>query len=332
MSRPAQLEQQIARVKELQAEMLEGDKPPVDDQGDNDAGTTPPEPAKPAAVVEMPATVSKEEFDKLEQRYRTLQGMHNADVNRYRGEISTLQSALQDLEDRVVAAENAAKTSTYTPAKYVTAEDEEEYGDTLEMVRRAAREEAENIAAKREQAYLDRIAQLEQQIGHVQNTVVPKVEDLTTSRAEQIKAEFWAAINAQVPDWQTINQDPKFREWLLDEDQVTGANRQQFLSQAQKQLNAQRVIRFFEEWKRTQAGGQTPAPKKTAQSDLEKLVAPGTSKGGAAVVQPEKKTWTHADIGAFYADVTRGKYINRPEERKKIENDIFAAQAEGRVA
>lgn len=333
MSRPAQLEKQIERVKEIQEQMAEGEKPPV--QANEPVAETPPavtptEPATQTVVDESPVTVSKDEYNKLEQRYRTLQGMHAAEGQRSRAEIASLQAALQDLEDRLVATERTAKPAP-TPSRYVTEEDEREYGDTLDMVRRAAKEEAEAIALKREQEYLDRIANLERLVGHVQNTVVPTVENITRGEQERVKADFWSAINIQVPDWETINQDPKFKAWLLTEDSLTGSNRQQFLAQAQREYNAPRVIKFFQEWKRTAAGGQTPAPN-TTQNELERLVAPGASKGGTVPVTPEKKKWTGADIGQFYKDVATGKYADKPEERKKIEADIFLAQREGRVS
>lgn len=333
MSRPAQLEAQIARVQEIQAEMTKGDT--QDNVELNDDGTpktvTPPEAVTPPPVVEPPATINKEEYDKLEQRFRTLQGMYNADSVRLRGELKEALDAIKELEDRVVAAEATAKTPNDAPVKYITAEDESEYGDTLDMVRRAAREEAENLARKREEKFLNEIAELKNQLGYVQSTVVPKVDSITRSQEEQVKAEFWGAIETQVPNWRTINDSADFRAWLIAEDPLTGATRQQFLAQAQYNYNAPRVIGFFKEWERTKAGGQTPAPKNSAHSELEKMVSPGASKGGNVPVTTEPKIWSHDAIGKFYADVTKGVYANKPEERKKIEADIFAAQREGRV-
>lgn len=333
MSRPAQLEKQIERTKEIQAEMAKG--------AEAVEGTTPstdgtpavvtPEPGVTTVANESPATVSKEDYDKLEQRYRTLQGMHTADGQRFRTEMASMQGALNDLENRLVAAEEANKSQPVTPSRYVTAEDEEEYGDTLAMMRRAAKEEAEAVAFAREKANLERIANLERTLGYLQNNVVPAVEGITRSQGEQVKAQFWDAINVQVPDWRTVNDDPNFKAWLLAEDPVTGATRQQFLTQARNDYNAMRVIAFFKEWKRQAAGGQTPAPNQT-QAELERLVAPGASKGGTTPVTPEKKTWTSADIAKFYADINRGVYANKLDERKKIEADLFAAQAEGRIS
>lgn len=330
MSRPAQLEQQIARAQELQAKLTEGDTEiVVNDDEQTPPDSEPKEPVAPVVVSEPPATITKEDYDKLEQRYRTLQGMHAADVNRFRNELKSATDAIKDLEDRLIAAETA-KVKTPELVKYITDEDESEYGDTLEMVRRAAREEAENLAIKREAALMEKIAELQDQLGYVRNNVVPKVENITRAQQDQIVAEFWAAIDTHVPNWKEINDNQAFKDWLLTVDPLLGANKQYFLRQAQQQYDASRVIGFFKEWERIQAGGQTPAPKNTAQSELEKHIAPGASKGSVGSMQVEPKVWTPEEVGKFYADITAGKYRDRLEERKKIENDIFLAQKEGR--
>lgn len=327
MSRPAQLEQQMERVKQIQAELSDdGTEPVTPDVPDPQA---PQEPVPPQSVVQEPATISKEEYDRLEQKYRTLQGMHNADAARFRSELAAANNAYHSLEQRLVEVERAAQTPV-TPATYVTAQDEEEYGETLDMVRRAAKEEAEKIFRGSETAYLARIAQLEAEVSRVNNTVVPVVQDLSRSQVEQAKAEFWGAISTQVPNWQTINNDQAFKDWLLETDEITGATRQQFLAQAQSELNASRVIKFFKEWERTAAGGPTPAPR-NSQAELEKYVAPGTSRA-TVPVDSTKKQWTREEISKFYQDSMMGKYANRLDEKKRIEKDIFAAQAEGRVS
>jgi len=327
MSRPAQLEEQVALVKKIQEEMA-NPQPPVIDPQPQDPGTPQNDPP-PASVSQEPATVTKEEYDRLEQRYRTLQGMHRADVTHLREQLSATTATIQTLEARIAVAEKAPSTQT-APTKYVTAEDEEEYGDTLEMVRRAAREEAEKTLATREDGYLARIAELENQLNHVRNNVEPVVMDITRSQAEQVKAEFWGTIDTQVPNWRSINDTPAFKAWLLAEDPLTGSTRQQFLAQAQSEYNAPRVVKFFKEWERTAAGGQTPAPKPNSQNELEKYVAPGSSRATTPTDQ-KKKQWTRAEISQFYQDSMMGKYANKPEEKKRIQDDIFAAQGEGRI-
>lgn len=328
MSRPAQLEQQIAHVKQLQEELANPPAPAANNPAPEPVEpTTPQEPVAPAPVIQEPATIAKDEFDKLEQRYRTLQGMHKADTSQLRAELNLALTSIEDLKAQLSAQKQPA---TPTASKYVTDDDIEEYGDTLDMVRRAAREEAEAVAFQREQALNERIKQLELEAGYVRTSVVPVVENMTITQQEQIRNDFWKAIDTQVPDWETINANPAFIDWLQTEDEVTGITPQYFLTQAQVAYDAPRVIKFFNEWKRKAAGGPTPAPT-NIQDPLQQFVAPGASRSTAPVEQ-KKKTWTRDEISQFYKDSMLGLYRNRPEEKKKIEADIFAAQQEGRVS
>jgi len=64
----------------------------------------------------------------------------------------------------------------------------------------------------------------------------------------QLSAEerrFWAELEREIPNWSEVNNDPKFHAWLLSVDELTGITRQIFLEQAQKSLDAKRVIAFF---------------------------------------------------------------------------------------
>lgn len=323
MSRPAQLEQQLERVKQIQEEMKNQNEPTDDNNPEPPQEPTPPpqNPEPPAQVIQEPATINKEEYDRLEQRYRTLQGMHKADTTELRAQLNAAMASLENLKAEVAAKQH---TPLEGPTKYVTDDDIEDYGDTLEMVRRAAREEAEAVAYKREQALVNRIAQLEEEAGHVRKNVMPAVENMAYSQAEQERNNFWNAINTQVPDWEKINKTQGFIDWLQSEDPLTGMPRQHFLSQAQANYDALRVVKFFNEWKRMAAGGQTPAPTNN-QANLQQYVAPGSSRT-APPMEPKKKEWTGEEIGKFYQDALMGKYRDKPEEKKRIEAEIFAYQ------
>ena len=59
--------------------------------------------------------------------------------------------------------------------------------------------------------------------------------------------------------------------------------------------------------------------------------SPLRRSAGAAAPTGSKPSYTTADIAAFYDDIRKGKFKGREDERAKIERDIFAAQAEGRI-
>jgi len=317
MSFPAQVQSQIERVRELQQQL--GDTPPAEpstpnDDTDDDNTNTP--------------TVTQDQYDQLLQRYRTLQGMYNADVPRMRTQLHEKDLQITGLTQRVAALEASkpAAPPSDDQTKYVTEEDEEEYGKALDVMRKAAKEEVASYQA--------RIADLEAKISQL-NGVAPTVEELKQHADNMEKKAFWDAIEGAVPDWRKINEDQGFKSWLLEVDSVTGANRQQFLRDAQATRDSRRVIGFFEEWKRITAGTTKPkttpsAPHTTPRSELEHQISPGPSRASPATTR-EPKVYTRKDISDFYRDVAAGKYSGRQAERGQIEADIFAAQREGRI-
>jgi hypothetical protein len=63
------------------------------------------------------------------------------------------------------------------------------------------------------------------------------------------------------------------------------------------------------------------------------MAAPGVPKSGTAGAQDGagKRVWTRAEIAQFYRDKSAGRFAKREAHAKKLEEDIFAAQREGRV-
>lgn len=325
MSRPAQLEEQVALVKKIQEEMANPQEQVIDPQV-QDPGTPQNDPPN-APVSQEPATVTKEEYDRLEQRYRTLQGMHKADTQQLRAELSEALVSFDAFKAQVAAQQQQQPAPG--PKKYTTDEDVTEFGeDTLDMVRRAAREEAEAISLQRESGFVSRIQELQSELDKLRG-IVPTVQGMAYRNEEQRREKFWETIDTQVPDWRTVNDNPSFKDWLLSEDELTGYPRQQFLSQAQAEYDALRVVKFFNEWKRKAAGGQTPAPV-TPQNSLQQYVSPGPARTNQPT-EAKKKQWTREGISEFYKEAMLGKYKDKPEEKKRIEAEISLAAREGRV-
>lgn len=319
MALPVQVQRQVDRVAELQKEM--GGNPPTPALVVTDPATPPAPPPPPSAPV-TPKTYTEEEFNALNQRYSTLQGMFNAETKRLRDALTDTTRTLDALKSEVetLKAKPAAVT---TQQKLVTEEDEREYGTTLELMRRAAKDEAAAL-------YQPVIDTLNARLAKLEGTTT-KVEDIAKEQQQTRVNGFWTTLEAAVPDWKAINDNPKFKDWLLAVDDLSGTTRQQFLANAQQALDAERVIKFFREWTKSQEA-PTPSPTPKPQtSELERQIAPS---GGRSVVPPTPEAepaFTRADITQFYADVTAGKYRSRPEEKAKLENQIFAAQKAGRI-
>jgi len=290
------------------------------DTADSDGGQAPA-----PRQEEQNAVGDKDEEETYEQRWRSLQGMYNAEVPRLHAERRELTNRVQQLEQLLASMTAKPSGQAETPAeKLITEQDIEDYGDSIDVMRRVFREEAG--ALKQENA------QLRQMLQQMQANVVPKVQQLSQRQAVSSEQAFWAELQTAVPDWQDINTSREFQSWLLEVDPLTGVPRQTYLEDAQRNLDARRVVNFFAAWK-GQAGVPNARSTRTAQSasELEKQVAPGRGRSGGNKTAGEPKTYTQEDIKRFFTDVQKGKYKGKETERDRIERDIFAAQREGRI-
>lgn len=341
MALPAQLQQQIDAAKAMQ-EKLTG-KPEAESGGDVAVAEAPeaqaPEtPAAPAAEqqpvvqpvrnTDTPAG-EDENSQTYAQRWKTLQGVYNSTKQ----QLQDSASRIANLEQLVMSMQTATpRNQAPEPqaAKYVTESDTTEYGtDMVDFARRVAKEEMVPV--------LRAIRELQGQIGSLQN-LAPQVQRVAVNQQATAEEMFFEKLSASVKDWAEINDDPRFHQWLLTPDAMTGLQRQTYLADAQRNLDLSRVVSIFQAWKREAGVPNAPtaaaaAPTKpSAASALEKQIAPGrASAGSAPPAQKQEKTYSRADISQFYADKMQGKYKNRQAEADALERDIFKAQRDGRI-
>lgn len=265
-----------------------------------------------------------DEEETFERRYKSLQGMYNAEVPRLHAEKRELETRVTQLEALMSTLNTPTTTNTQQQTALVTDADVEEYGDSIDVMRRVSREEASQQQA--------RIDQLEGLVRGMQTSVVPQVQQLQHRQAVTSEQAFWSEIQTAVPDWQDINTSQGFQSWLLEVDPLTGISRQTYLDDAQKNLDARRVTQFFSTWKaQTGPSVAQSTPVVQSKSQLEKQVAPGRGRSSGTTSNSEPVMYSSGDIKNFFTDVQKGKYKGKEKERDRIERDIFAAQREGRI-
>lgn len=318
--------QETPPTDEVSAEETDQDQEVVESAG-ADAEVT--EDAAPPPEPEQTQDGENHDEERLLQKYKTLQGMYNAEVPRLHSQNKEMQQKLQQMEQLLASLSEQQKEAQSQPVeaeKLVTEKDIEEYGDSIDMMRKVTREELSSVA--------NRIAQLERYLQQIQSDVVPQVQAVAQKQASSSEQMFWSELTNQVPDWREINDNADFQSWLLEIDPLTGIARQAYLEDAQRSLDARRVATFFHTWSenngttdvaRSEPRAKDPAP------ELEKQIAPGRSKSAGNPNPSKGKTYTPQDIEKFFNDVRQGKYKGRESERDKIERDIFAAQRENRI-
>jgi hypothetical protein len=262
------------------------------------------------------------------QKWRTLQGMYNAEVPRLHQQTREQSQRISQMEQLLAtlsAQQSMPQQSQQPIEKLVSEKDVEEYGESLDVMRKVSREELIPVA--------QRLAQMENMLRQMQANVIPQVQAVAHRQAMTTEQQFWADLTAMIPQWRDVNDSDAFQSWLLQVDPLTGITRQTYLEDAQRALDARRVGAFFRTW--LESTGQATVAQSAGRatgSELERQVAPGRSKSTGTPASNKGKTYSPDDIKQFFNDVRSGKYKGREQERDRIERDIFAAQRENRIS
>jgi hypothetical protein len=321
MALPKAVQQQIEDADRLVAE-IGGDKP--EGNSETDLSNQPQEPA--TDVVEpAPAPVSQEPEPKpqsipeetWERKYISLHGKYDAEVPRLHAELKEMRAQLQELaaENAVIKSQKAAEQ--VKEPSLITEQDKEAFGpDLIDLIERAT------------EAKVSSFRQREAQLVEELNQLKGKVGDVTERQVVSDKDRFFAGLSQKVPDWEQLNEDAGFLNWLQEVDPVYGIPKKVALTNAYEVLDVARVATIFNAYK----GGLAPAqPQKQKNQELQRQVAPTRSRASSPdpADSQNQRIFTQQEIAQFYEDARRGHVS--PEDAVRIENEINAAAAEGRI-
>lgn len=233
-----------------------------------------------------------------EHRFNVIRGKYDTEVPALRKENEQLKQQLADASK----APDAPKQSLPGVSDEELARYKEEYGDDFVSL-------------------MMRLSGSQQQQPNTE--IAQRLERLESEKQEDAEARFWIGLEQAVPNYQQINSEAAFLQFLNQFDPQTGKRYQQALSQAQQSLDAKGVADVFKLYlnqaKPTEQQRQVP----------DEQVEPRTTKAAPTPQAQGGKLWTGADITQFYRDKTAGRYS--ADEAQRLEADIFAAQREGRV-
>jgi hypothetical protein len=320
------------------AAQLEGVPPPVSEPVAQPESVPPPV-LEPQTIAPQPThppipTLSKPD-DRAGVDPSSWEGRYYAMEGRFRQSqisIGQMQQQMAELGDELARVTQAMNSRASVPeyqapapqAKFVTDDDVKTYGpELLETIKRAA---------------LDAVQPEIQQVANQNRQVSQRV-------AQTAQAAMYQQLDAQCPEWRSINTNPRFKTWCNSPDVYSGQLRGRLLNAAVQAANAPRAIAFFKGFQNEEvATGNAPAPQPEPQGvppvprqaavALDTLTAPGRAKpatGDTAVTSAEKPFITRAQISQFYADVRRGVYAGRDADKKELERRLEAAQREGRI-
>jgi hypothetical protein len=272
-----------------------------------------PQPQDVSPELEPKPAVSEETW---EQKYHTLKGMFDAEVPRLYAQVREMNGQLTTLTSELAVAK--AQQAQPVPASIpslITEQDKEAFGsDLIDLIERAT--EAKMAGSRQLEAQLTaEIAELKGRLGNVSERQVLSDKD-----------RYESSLTTQVPDWQTLNVDQGFLNWLAEVDPVYGLPRQYALTNAYEALDAARTATIFNQYKKSIAPVQS-----NNRADLQRQVAPTRSRTSPAPTNPnmDKRVYSQQDIDSFYSEWRRG-FLDEAEA-VQIEKDIHAATVEGRI-
>ena len=315
--------------------------PPVQPNG---TGTPPPngaangEAQTPPQGDELPET-NPDGSVNWENRFKAMKGRYDANERRQRETLEAYDQRMRDMAQQLNQATRPKLPGEEEnlPA-FVTAKEVEDYGaDLIDVIKRAAAE-----------AVMPMLKPIATEVGQMR----ARVETTESETGKQFLTRMHSSMDQVVPGWDEINKDPNFIAWTKKPDVYSGLNRQEMLQKAWYAGDSNRVAAFFNGYLAEEAAvdpaaaqarqaafagqaGHAQPPASVPQQQptrvtLESLAAPGRARAGATA-PAGKPVWTAEGISQFYMDVASGKFRGREADRLATEQDLMAAQREGRI-
>lgn len=243
-----------------------------------------------------------------EHKYKVLQGKYNAEVPRLHQELKQARHEIEFLKGKLAMMETLlAQKPINEPVR----------DDDNDEVVKKLKEEFPDIysAVKR---MLDKYAPK-----HELNEIATKVDTRVKQTEEQVQQKLYSAFLAQlaqkVPDWQVLNVDPEFLEWLSGKDRLSTRTRHELMLEAFQAGDVDTVAEFFlayKEAKKQQAPQQQPN------------IVPPAGRSSPPTGKP-KPIYKQSEIEEFYRLVALGRIP--PDVKRKKEEEFISAMQEGRV-
>lgn len=315
---PESIRRQIEEAEALEKQLYgqapeEGNTEPVDDAPqDEDVQAVSEEPeAQP--VEPQP---QDDEEDKFRRRYEVLKGKYDAEVPRLSHQVRELNENLQRAMQEIEMLRQAPQAPQKVEEK--PDNDAEVFGeDLVEAVDRRAEKKARALVAEQTAELKQYIEQLEARLGNVNQQVAVSAQD-----------RFYSRLGQLVPDYEAVNGDEGFLNWLGQVDPVYGVPRQAALDAAAQAMDADRVANVFMAYKSLTGKQTQAAQKQQVRQELERQVAPSRTQASAATPQ-QGKIWTKAEFERAYDPRTIRELGQERADALVAEAEV--ALAEGRV-
>lgn len=269
MALPKQIQAQLDAAEALQAKLAEGQAQVVEAPTEQPAEPAPqaqePEVQAAPTVVETPPQEPAQDAAYWESRFKTVQGKLNTELPQLYQQLRERDTMLQQMQSRL---ESLEKQPEPEPRTAVSDKDVEEFGgDLVEMVQRVARTENQQLFAAV-------MAEVRKELSQVKGKV------------QEVEAEtFWDKVRKLVPDWETVDNDPRWAEFLNTAPEFSEDTYRAMAARAIQAGKADKIAKLVETWRGKAPTTPDPAVVQ-ANNELQRQVAPPKNAGAASSVTP----------------------------------------------
>lgn len=280
-----------------------------------DTGTSEPAPQPPAA----PPADSTD----WQHKYRTLQGIIDANNRNWASEKQQLLERIKHLEQAHAQAPAAAPAPA-APTQLITDKDVDTYGpELLDLISRQAQQIADQIVAKKMAELQPVLDQTRDQVGQTAAQVYQSAQD-----------KFYGELTQAVPDWRTVDVDGQWHDWLREVDPLSGIPRQQYLNHAVQNLDHVHAARLFNAFKEASGQGKASTAAAAAPSPAAPTQSPSPRPVGTASAPMPREPHVgvkRSEIAAHYKRSSMDPTYRHTEDYRAMEQRISTATAAGQI-
>lgn len=278
---------------------------------------TAPQVQAPPVTTPPPAPIEVKDESYWQHRFKTTEGILNSTNRRHAEELKARETRLAEMQAQINELANKAAVipKQYDIRQYISPENITQFGEDLPKV---ILEMASKVSKEAAQEEVSRV--LKQELEPVRNQV-----KLTQESAQQeLVNNFWKSLQRAVPDYQVVNGDPKFLNWLSEREGFTKFTRDDVLKEAERNMDSDTVIELFQAFKKS----AVPAPP----VDVRRKVLPESSAPTNPAPVDEAPLFTGEQVQRAYNDFARGLYRGKLDEWNKLEQRMNEAIRSNRVS
>lgn len=321
MSLPRQVQAQLKELEQIEAQLAAEQNPAQEPTGtDAPVDPQPAQPVEDAQSQPAPAPEVKTEKpvdplaadEKWEQKYKTLKGMYDAEVPRLHAQLKDLTARLDNIQ-RAPEPKVEPKAAA-VHEKLVTDADVQAFGeDLIEVQRKVAREVA---------------SEFRKDLDDLKAENVKLREQLNTTGNKVSESSFETRLHRTVPDFEEVNVDPRWIDWLNEVDPLLRGPRKSVAEQAYVTGDVEGVAHYVKMFKESLGTVEQPKPK---TAELERQIQPSRSAASASSVSPKGKVYTDSQVQEMYRRASQMASRGQLEDARKLEAEIDSAFMDGRV-